>query len=40
MGVQDRDWYHEAQKERERKTARFGGGSNHSVVSRANNGHL
>ncbi len=36
MGVQDRDWYHEAQKERERKAARFGNGRTHSVVSRGN----
>jgi aspartyl protease family protein len=36
MGVQDRDWYHEAQKERKRKTAHFGNERSHSVVSRGN----
>lgn len=36
MGLQDRDWYHEAQKERERKTAHFGNERSHSVVSRGN----
>ena len=36
MGIQDRDWYREAQKERDSKTVRFGNGRTRSVVSRGN----
>ncbi len=41
MGIQDRDWYREAQKERDSKTVRFGKSKvdfekQHPVVSRGN----
>ena len=41
MGIQDRDWYREAQKERDSKTVRFGKSKvgyekQHSAVSRGN----
>lgn len=41
MGIQDRDWYREAQKERDSKTVRFGKSKidyekRHPVVSRGN----
>jgi aspartyl protease family protein len=41
MGIQDRDWYREAQKERDSKTVRFGKSKTdyekrHPVVSRGN----
>lgn len=36
MGIQDRDWYREAQKERDKKAARFGNERYHPVVSRGN----
>ena len=40
MGVQDRDWYHEAQKERERKAVRFGSGRTALLFPEATDGHL